>query len=66
MNEENAVRFLLKNGVNVNEQNALLYIQLHLAAGAGHEKIIEILIKEGKANKDVIYQKPYNTSLCGK
>ncbi|VVC39095.1 Ankyrin repeat-containing domain,Ankyrin repeat [Cinara cedri] len=54
LNEENAVRFLINKGINVNEQNALLHTPLHLAAGAGHEKIIEILVKEGSANKDVL------------
>lgn len=54
LNEENAVRFLINKGINVNEQNALLHTPLHLAAGAGHEKIIEILVKEGNANKDVL------------
>ncbi|MBD0392265.1 ankyrin repeat domain-containing protein, partial [Wolbachia endosymbiont of Pentalonia nigronervosa] len=54
LNEENAVRFLLKNGVDANVQNALLHTPLHLAAGMGHEKVVEILIKEGKTDKDVL------------
>ncbi|WP_264735724.1 ankyrin repeat domain-containing protein [Wolbachia endosymbiont (group A) of Rhinocyllus conicus] len=54
LNEANAVRFLLDKGVNVNEQNALLHTPLHLAAGAGHEEIVEILIREGNADKDVL------------
>ncbi|WP_264735447.1 ankyrin repeat domain-containing protein [Wolbachia endosymbiont (group A) of Rhinocyllus conicus] len=54
LNEANAVRFLLNKGVNVNEQNALLHTPLHLAAGAGHEGIVEILIREGNADKDVL------------
>lgn len=54
LNEANAVRFLLNKGVNVNEQNALLHTPLHLAAGAGHEEIVEILIREGNADKDVL------------
>ncbi|WP_341816033.1 ankyrin repeat domain-containing protein [Wolbachia endosymbiont (group B) of Idaea biselata] len=54
LNEANAVRFLLNKGVNVNEQNALLHTPLHLAAGAGHEQIVEILIREGNADKDVL------------
>ncbi|WCR59706.1 MAG: Phosphocholine transferase AnkX [Wolbachia endosymbiont of Ctenocephalides felis wCfeF] len=54
LNEANAVRFLLNKGVNVNEQNALLHTPLHLAAGAGHEGIVEILIKEGNADKDIL------------
>lgn len=53
MNEENAVRFLINGGVNVNEQNALLHTPLHLAAGAGHKDIVEILVKEGNAEIDV-------------
>ncbi len=54
LNEANAVRFLLNKGVNVNEQNALLHTPLHLASGAGHEEIVEILIREGNADKDVL------------
>ncbi len=53
LNEANAVRFLLDKGVNVNEQNALLHTPLHLAAGAGHEEIVEILIREGNAEIEV-------------
>ncbi|WP_333023611.1 ankyrin repeat domain-containing protein [Wolbachia endosymbiont of Pentidionis agamae] len=54
VNEAKAVRFLIHNGVNVNEQNALLHTPLHLAAGAGHEKIVEILVNEGNADKDIL------------
>ncbi|WP_374699490.1 ankyrin repeat domain-containing protein [Wolbachia endosymbiont (group A) of Limnophora tigrina] len=54
LNEANAVRFLLDKGVNVNEQNALLHTALHLAAGAGNEEIVEILIREGNADKDIL------------
>ncbi|MFP3014915.1 MAG: ankyrin repeat domain-containing protein, partial [Wolbachia sp.] len=54
LNEANAVRLLLNKGVNVNEQNALLHIPLHLAAGAGNEEIVDILIREGNADKDVL------------
>ena len=53
MNEANAVRFLINNGVDVNSKNALLHTPLHLAAGAGHKDIVEILVKEGNAEIDV-------------
>lgn len=53
MGEINAVRFLINSGVNVNIQNALLHTPLHLAAGAGHKEIVEILVKQGNAAIDV-------------
>ncbi len=54
MNEVNAVRFLIRSGVNVNVKNSLLHTPLHLAAGMGNEQVIEVLIKEGNANKDTL------------
>lgn len=53
MNEANAVRFLINNGVSVNVQNSLLQTPLHLSSGAGHQGIVEILVKEGNAEIDI-------------
>ncbi|AWW50881.1 ankyrin repeat domain-containing protein [Wolbachia endosymbiont of Folsomia candida] len=54
MDEIDAVRFLINMGVDANVQNALLHTPLHLAAGMGHEKVIEVLVKQGNANKDIL------------
>lgn len=54
MGEANAVRFLINNGVKANIQNSLLHTPLHLAAGMGHEKVIEVLVREGNADKDTL------------
>ncbi|GHM58550.1 MAG: hypothetical protein sL5_09020 [Candidatus Mesenet longicola] len=51
--EVKAVRYLIEKGVDVNLRNALHHTPLHLAAGAGHKNIVEILVKEGGAEIDV-------------
>ncbi|MBR9984167.1 MAG: ankyrin repeat domain-containing protein [Wolbachia endosymbiont of Homalodisca vitripennis] len=51
--EVNAVRYLIRKGVDVNVRNALHHTPLHLAAGIGHENIIKILVEEGSAEIDV-------------
>ncbi|WP_419198899.1 ankyrin repeat domain-containing protein [Wolbachia endosymbiont of Rhagoletis cingulata] len=51
--EVNAVRYLIRKGVDVNVRNALHHTPLHLAAGIGHENIVKILVEEGKAEIEV-------------
>jgi len=51
--EVNAVRYLIRKGVDVNVRNALHHTPLHLAAGIGHAEVVKILIREGKAEIDV-------------
>ncbi len=51
--EINAVRYLIRKGIDVNARNALHHTPLHLAAGIGHENVVKILVEEGKAEIDV-------------
>ncbi len=51
--EINAVRYLIRKGIDVNVRNALHHTPLHLAAGIGHAEVVKILIREGKAEIDV-------------
>ncbi|PBD15871.1 ankyrin repeat domain-containing protein [Wolbachia endosymbiont of Carposina sasakii] len=51
--EVNAVRYLIRKGIDVNVRNALHHTPLHLAAGIGHAEVVKILIREGKAEIDV-------------
>ncbi len=53
IDEVNAVRYLIRKGINVNVRNALHHTPLHLAAGIGHEEVVKILIREGNAEIDV-------------
>lgn len=51
--EINAVRYLIRKGIDVNVRNALHHTPLHLAAGIGHAEVVKILIREGNAEIDV-------------
>ena len=51
--EVNAVRYLIRKGIDVNARNALHHTPLHLAAGIGHAEVVKILIREGNAEIDV-------------
>ncbi|WP_353279364.1 ankyrin repeat domain-containing protein [Wolbachia endosymbiont (group A) of Cydia amplana] len=51
--EVNAVRYLIRKGIDVNVRNALHHTPLHLAAGIGHAEVVKILIREGKAEIEV-------------
>ncbi|WP_353285253.1 ankyrin repeat domain-containing protein [Wolbachia endosymbiont (group A) of Beris morrisii] len=51
--EINAVRYLIRKGIDVNVRNALHHTPLHLSAGIGHAEVVKILIREGKAEIDV-------------
>ena len=51
--EINAVRYLIRKGIDVNVRNTLHHTPLHLAAGIGHANIVKILVEEGKAEIDV-------------
>ncbi len=51
--EINAVRYLIRKGIDVNVRNALHHTPLHLAAGIGHENVVKILVEEGSAEIDV-------------
>ncbi|WP_425386556.1 ankyrin repeat domain-containing protein [Wolbachia endosymbiont (group A) of Barypeithes pellucidus] len=53
IDEVNAVRYLIRKGINVNVRNALHHTPLHLAAGIGHAEVVKILIREGNAEIDV-------------
>ncbi|AWW50860.1 ankyrin repeat domain-containing protein [Wolbachia endosymbiont of Folsomia candida] len=53
MGEINAVRYLIRKGVDVNSKNALHHTPLHLAAGIGHANVVKTLVKEGNAAIDV-------------
>ncbi len=51
--EINAVRYLIRKGIDVNVRNALHHTPLHLAAGIGHGNVVKILVEEGNAEIDV-------------
>ncbi|WP_341815819.1 MULTISPECIES: ankyrin repeat domain-containing protein [unclassified Wolbachia] len=51
--EINAVRYLIRKGIDVNARNALHHTPLHLAAGIGHAEVVKILIREGNAEIEV-------------
>ncbi|WP_174516717.1 ankyrin repeat domain-containing protein [Wolbachia endosymbiont of Cardiocondyla obscurior] len=51
--EVNAVRYLIRKGIDVNARNALHHTPLHLAAGIGHGNVVKILVEEGNAEIDV-------------
>ncbi|KLT22543.1 ankyrin repeat domain protein [Wolbachia endosymbiont of Armadillidium vulgare str. wVulC] len=51
--EVNAVRYLIRKGIDVNVRNALHHTPLHLAAGIGHAEVVKILIREGNAEIEV-------------
>ncbi len=55
-NHPELVRYLLSKGARVDQTNSKGYTALAWAVFKGNARVVKVLVKEGRANLDILYQ----------